>query len=81
MRAPAFARHAPCEAVLLIDPYRIAVGLDVRQADRWEATQLTRLDEPLTIPGCGLRCRGADLYDGTPLNREAASPLGQGNMY
>jgi hypothetical protein len=65
----------------LIDPYRIAISLDVRQAGRWEVTELTRLNEALAIPSCGLRCRVADLYDGTPLNREAASLLGQGNMH
>jgi len=65
--------------MLLIDPYRSEVGLDIRQAGRWNATQLTRLDEPLVIPSCGLRCLVADLYDGTPLNRKPPLSLGSAN--
>ena len=76
-----YLAHETCEAVLLIDPCRIATSLDVGGAGGWEVTELTRLNELLAVPSCGLRCRLADLYDGTPLNREAASPLGQGNMH
>jgi Uma2 family endonuclease len=65
--------HPACEAVMLIDPYFIEIGIDLRTTDGWTSAKLTSLHEPLTIPGCGLRCRVADVYDGTPLNRRRVS--------
>lgn len=61
--------HPPCEAVILIDPYRVEIKIDLRTKDGWTADRLTRLDERLIIPSCGLQCLIGDIYDGTPLNR------------
>jgi Uma2 family endonuclease len=68
--------HPACEAVLLIDPYRVEISVDLRTEDGWTSATLTRLDEQLTIPGCGLRCLVADIYNGTPLNRRRVSRRG-----
>jgi Uma2 family endonuclease len=67
-----YLAHPPCEAVLLVEPLRVEIGLDLRVGAGWASTHLTRLDEPLNIPSCGLRCVVADIYDGTPLNRRAS---------
>jgi hypothetical protein len=64
-----YLAHAPCEAVMLIDPYRVEVTIDLRTKDGWTARKLTSLDEHLTIPCCGLQCPVSDVYKGTPLNR------------
>ena len=64
-----YLAHPPCEAVVLIDPYRVEVKIDLRMKDGWIADRLMRLDERLTIPNCGLECLIGDIYDGTPLNR------------
>jgi Uma2 family endonuclease len=64
-----YLAHPPCEAVVLIDPYRVEVKIDLRTKDGWIADRLTRLDELLTIPSCGRKCPIGDIYDGTPLNR------------
>jgi hypothetical protein len=56
--------------VILIDPYRVEVKIDLRTRDGWLADKLTKLDEQLTIPSCGLQCRIGDIYNGTPLNRQ-----------
>jgi Uma2 family endonuclease len=67
-----YLAHPPCEAVLLVDPFHIGVGIDLRTERGWVSAKLTRLDEFLTIPSCGLKCRVADVYEGTPLNRRHA---------
>lgn len=64
-----YLAHAPCEAVVLIDPYRVDVRIDLRTKDGWTAGRLTSLDERLTIPSCGLQCLVSDVYNGTPLTR------------
>jgi Uma2 family endonuclease len=64
-----YLAHPPCEAVLLIDPLRVEIGVDLRTQGGWIFTNLTRLDERLNVPSCGLRCLVADVYEGTPLNR------------
>jgi Uma2 family endonuclease len=69
-----YLAHAPCEAVILIDPYRIEVEIDLRTKDGWVSQTLTSLDEQLTIPCCGLQCLVAAIYEGTPLNRRPVSP-------
>jgi len=61
--------HPPCEAAILIDPYRVDVGIDRRTTDGWTARRLTSLDERLIIPSCGLQCLVSDVYKGTPLTR------------
>ena len=68
-----YLAHPACEAVILIDPYRIEVKIDVRAKDSWASTRLTSLDEQLTIPSCGLQCAVADVYEGTPLNPRRVS--------
>jgi len=65
-----YLAHAPCEAVILIDPYRVDVRIDVRIQGLWFAHRLTSLDEQLIIPSCGLQCPVGDVYKGTPLNRQ-----------
>jgi Uma2 family endonuclease len=67
-----YLAHPPCEAVLMVEPLRVEIGVDLRVGAGWASTHLTRLDEPLNIPSCGLRCVVADIYDGTPLNRRAS---------
>jgi Uma2 family endonuclease len=64
-----YLAHPPCEAVILIDPYRVEIRIDLRTKDGWVANRLTRLDEQLTVPSCGLQCLVGDIYNGTPLNR------------
>jgi Uma2 family endonuclease len=62
-----YLAHPPCQTVILIEPDRIEVRLDLREGERWVASKLTRLDERMVIPSCGLDCLVADLYAATPL--------------
>jgi hypothetical protein len=64
-----YLAHSPCEAVILIDPYCVDIRTDLRMAQGWTSERLTRLDECLRIPACGLHCPVAAVYDRTPLNR------------
>jgi Uma2 family endonuclease len=64
-----YLAHPPCEAVLLVEPLRIEIAVDWRTHQGWQTAKLTRLDEGLIVPSCGLKCLVADVYDGTPLNR------------
>ncbi len=68
-----YLAHPPCEAVILIDPYRVEVRIDLRTQDGWASRRLTSLDERLTIPTCG-QCLVGDVYKGTPLNRQRDRP-------
>jgi Uma2 family endonuclease len=65
-----YLAHPPCEAVILIDPYRIEVRIDLRTKGAWTADRLARLDDRVTVPSRGLQCLVGDIYDGTPLNRQ-----------
>ncbi len=65
-----YLTHAPCEAVILIDPYRVDVRIDLRIKGVWSAHRLASLEEWLIIPSCGLQCQVGDVYKGTPLNRQ-----------
>jgi Uma2 family endonuclease len=56
-----YLAHPPCEAVMLIDPYRVEVGIDLRTKEGWTADRLVSLDQWLTIPSCGLRCPIGDV--------------------
>jgi Uma2 family endonuclease len=67
-----YLAHPPCEAVLLIEQDRIEVRVDVRTDGSWTSATLGPADE-LSLPGFGLRCAVADLYEGTPLRRRSAS--------
>jgi hypothetical protein len=40
----------------------------------WTAGRLTRLDERVTIPTCGLQCLVSEIYKGTPLTRRRDRP-------
>jgi Uma2 family endonuclease len=71
-----YLAHAPCEAVLLIEQDRIEVRVDVRTATGWASSTLGPADE-LSLPGFGLRCAVADLYEGTPLRPRASSAAGK----
>jgi Uma2 family endonuclease len=64
-----YLAHAPCEAVVLVDPFRIEITVDLRTEEGWTSERLTNLDEELIVPSCGLRCPVADVYAGTPLRR------------
>jgi Uma2 family endonuclease len=64
-----YLAHPPCEAVILVDPSRVEIQLDLRTKEGWTAQRLTRLDEQLEIPNCGLKCLVADVYEGTAFNR------------
>ena len=62
-----YLAHAPCEAVVIIDQTRIEVRVDIRTGAGWKGMELTDSNDELALPSFGLRCRVADLYDGTPL--------------
>jgi Uma2 family endonuclease len=64
-----YLAHPHCEAVILIDPYRVDVSIDMRAKDGWISSRFANLDDQFEIPSCGLQCRIADVYAGTPLNR------------
>jgi Uma2 family endonuclease len=64
-----YLAHPPCEAVLLVAPYRVEIRTDLRNAHGWTSGRLTRLDEWLTVPTCGLCCPVSTVYDRTPLSR------------
>ena len=61
-----YLAHAHCQAVLIIEQSRIEVRLDVRTEQGWRSSTLANADDVLVLPTFGLRCRVADLYEGTP---------------
>ena len=42
----------------------VEIKVDIRTAGAWTSQVLTRLEEMLSIPTCGLHCSVADVYDG-----------------
>jgi Uma2 family endonuclease len=66
-----YLTHAACEAVLTIEQDRMEVRVDIRASPGWTTQTLGAADE-LVLPGFGLRCAVAQLYDGTPLQRNAS---------
>lgn len=62
-----YLSHSPCEAVVLIEPNRVDVRIDLRGATGWVSARFTSLDDTLRIPSCGVACRIAALYAWTPL--------------
>jgi Uma2 family endonuclease len=58
--------HPACEAVLIIEQTRMEVRVDIKTESGLVSTSLGPADD-LQLPGFGLRCSVADLYDGTPL--------------
>jgi Uma2 family endonuclease len=67
-----YLAHPPCEAVMLVEPDRIEVRIDLRTKDRWVSSKLTRPDDRLIVPSCGLQCLVAELYEATPLGPRGA---------
>jgi hypothetical protein len=67
-----YLARPPCEAVIMIEPDRIEVRIDLRTTDQWVSSKLTCLDDRLTIPSCGLHCLVAELYEATPLGPRVA---------
>jgi Uma2 family endonuclease len=61
-----YRNHATCEAVLIIEQDRMEVRVDIRTNDGWSSKTLISTDS-LHLPGFGLRCDVAELYEGTPL--------------
>jgi hypothetical protein len=68
-----YLAHSPCEAVILVDPYRVDIRTDLRIEHGWASERLTRVDERLTVPTGGLRCPVGAVYDRTPLTRRSPS--------
>jgi hypothetical protein len=62
-----YLAHSPCEAVIVIEPNRVDVRIDLRAAPGWVSARFTSLDDTLRIPSCGVACRIAALYARTPL--------------
>jgi Uma2 family endonuclease len=56
-----------CKCVLTIQQDRFEVRVDLRTADGWRESILTKPDDELVLSAFGLRCKVADLYRGTPL--------------
>jgi Uma2 family endonuclease len=65
--------HESCKYILTIQQDRVEVRTDVRTDTGWNQQLLTELEDVLSLPGFGLRCRLSDLYRGTSLApRQAA---------
>jgi Uma2 family endonuclease len=67
-----------CEApgnlyALVIDPYEMRVEMYAKKSCRWEPLVLKRPDVVIEMSEFGLRCLVADLYRGTPLDRNGLS--------
>jgi Uma2 family endonuclease len=62
-----YLAHSPCETVIMIEPGRVEVRIDLRTAQGWTFDRLTHLGDKLRIPSCGLECLVGDLYERTPL--------------
>ncbi|WP_257166367.1 Uma2 family endonuclease [Bradyrhizobium sp. SRS-191] len=63
-----YRAHPHCLAVLVIAQDRMGVSLDLRSEGGWTSTTLDAADD-LSLPGFGLICRVADLYERTPVSR------------
>jgi Uma2 family endonuclease len=61
-----YLAHPACEAVLIIEQDRMEVRADVKTDKGWTSQKLGPADT-LRLPGFGLTCAVADLYEGTPL--------------
>ncbi|MDC7784581.1 Uma2 family endonuclease [Rhodoplanes sp. TEM] len=62
-----YLAHPACEAVLIVEQERIEVRVFSRGAEGWIAQTLGPDEETLSLPGFGLACPVAALYEGTPL--------------
>lgn len=65
-----YQADAACEAVPAVEQHRLEARLSLRADAGWRTTALTRAEDVLFLPTCGL----ADLYRGTPVLRAAARP-------
>jgi hypothetical protein len=61
-----YLAHKPCEAILIIEQERMEVRLDVKTLQGW-TLQMLGANDILDLPGFGLRCAVAELYENTPL--------------
>lgn len=67
-----------CNAILLIDQDRFEAEIHLRRLGQWVASELTSPDDALEIPGFGLRCTLADIYDRTPALKAALQRVPSG---
>jgi Uma2 family endonuclease len=59
--------HEHCLCVMIIDADRLAAEIDLRTDAGWTTSSLAESSDLIELPAFGLRCRVADLYDGTEL--------------
>jgi Uma2 family endonuclease len=59
--------HDACKCILTIQQERFEIRVDLRTAEGWAETVLTKPDDAFVLPDFGLRCKVGDLYRGTPL--------------
>jgi Uma2 family endonuclease len=63
-------REAPDNLyAVLIEPRELFVEIHAKSRN-WQPVVLRAADDPIEMPEFGLRCRVADLYRGTPLDRQ-----------
>lgn len=66
-----YRAHPSCRCVLVIEPDRYEVRLDIRSEAGWTSRTLRDPEDRIELADFGLRCRVADLYKGTPLERQS----------
>ena len=59
--------HETCTCILTVQQDHIEVRVDLRVNDSWSEVTFKRPNDPLVLADFGLRCRIADLYEGTAL--------------
>ncbi len=69
-----YQAHPHCEAVIVVEQHQMEARLVQRSGSIWRTTVLTEAADELTLPTCGVICRLADLYRGTPLASGPDSP-------
>ena len=69
-----YQAHPPCEAVVAVEQHRMEVRLSRRSGAQWDRMVLSRPEDGLRLPTCGLDCTAADLYRGTPQSQGPARP-------
>lgn len=69
-----YQAHAPCEVVLVVEQHRLEARLSHRSGTQWRSMVLTHPEAAIRFPTCGVDCRLADLYRGTPLLRDRMAP-------
>jgi Uma2 family endonuclease len=67
----AYRDHPNCACVLVIEQDRYEVRIDLRTESGWTTRTLRDPNGLIELPPFGLICRVADLYKGTPLERQA----------